>query len=414
MKELASWSVIVVSFIVLVIVIVGSSAHPIYDEAWYLATVATLQHAGFSVAFLRELPGPAGPTFTVVSALFSGTFGLGFPWLRLVNVGFMVGSAVLLYGTFRAQLARGSRFETAPALVAGTFTVLPTVDVSAGMTLTEMSAMFFASGFLFAWVGSDFDGESHVTAIMSAVVAGFALGAAVLGRQNYLIILPCLALLAVWHNGASRRGAPYVLVLTFLITALTVAPVFIIWGGLVPPATAAAERGLSVWHGILSAGYTGIVAALIAPNIYRPLVNGWRLPIAIVLLTIGLTFVSAPTAPMRSVVSLAGPMISDLSATAFPFLICLSATAFVGAMALHLRDCWDDRFARFCGCVVLAGFISNIKITSQFSSRYIVIFLPFLMASLAVSMRMSWFFPIRLAICACLSVASLLSYLYGQ
>jgi hypothetical protein len=410
---MASWTVIIVGFIVLIVIVIGSPSHPVYDEDYYLATVDVLEHNGLSVAFLREFPGPAGPTFTVVFALVSSTFGLGLPWLRLVNVGLMAGSAVLLYGTFRAKVERRSQFKTPPALVAGTLTVLPTIGVSAGMTLTEMPALFFVSAFLFAAARIDPDAEPHAAGIMSAVASGFALGAAVLGRQNYLLILPCLALLTDWHNGAPRRGATLVLVLIFISAVVTVAPVFMLWGGLVPPAIARVGRGLSVWHGILGAGYAGIIVALIAPDVYRPLISRSSWPLAILFLAIGLAFfVGAPTRPMSSVVSLFGPMISQTSETGFTFLICLSAVAFLAAMALHLRSRWDDRLVRFCGCVVLAELLSNMKITHQFSSRYVAVSLPFLIASFAGSIRMSWHFPIRLAICACVSLASLVSYLY--
>jgi hypothetical protein len=65
----------------------------------------------------------------------------------------------------------------------------------------------------------------------------------------------------------------------------------------------------------------------------------------------------------------------------------------------------------FCGSSALIGLASNVKITHQFSSRYVFVFLPLLLLSLAGSVRLTWHFPIRVVAGAFISLLSLSSYL---
>src|SRR5262249_100456 len=145
------------------------------------------------------------------------------------------------------------------------FTVLPTAGVSSGMTLTEIPAVFFLSLSLTLLVQT-LSTSSLGISISSAVASGVLLGMAVLGRQSYLLVLPCLLIPLIWDARIWAKNL-FLVGVFCAATAAVVAPVFLIWGGLVPPKVAFVGEGISVWNGVLTMGYAGLIGFLIAPDI---------------------------------------------------------------------------------------------------------------------------------------------------
>jgi hypothetical protein len=134
------------------------------------------------------------------------------------------------------------------------------------MTLTEMPALFLVLVFTFL-IACDGRGQP---AMLRSVLAGLALGFAILGRQNYLVILPCLILLVEWKSFGSSIGRLFLL---GLCAVLVCGPVFLIWGDLVPPNTAVVAHAIRPWHFILSAGYLGLISLIIEPSVYAPVLR---------------------------------------------------------------------------------------------------------------------------------------------
>jgi hypothetical protein len=93
----ASWLVAIAALLALIGLVAVSPPRPVYDEAWFLDTVRLLERDGLSLEFLREFPGAAGPTFTLVFAAIDRIVGLSFPWLRLVNVALLIATATLIW-----------------------------------------------------------------------------------------------------------------------------------------------------------------------------------------------------------------------------------------------------------------------------------------------------------------------------
>lgn len=412
---LVSWSIIALANGFLLLIVGRSPDHAVYDEGWYLDTIRLMRHFGLSIAFIKELPGPAGPTFTIVFAFVQNILGIKFPLLRLTNVLLLAISAVLLFRTLVTQAEAIGAGRRLAGLPAGMFTVLPTVGVSAGMTLTEMPAVFFVALFLFALTKSLL--TTSARRYLLAILAGIAFAVAILGRQNYLVILPCLPVLVAGHDIIGDRPKRLVLILVLSAALLMVTPIFVTWHGLVPPATAFVGRGISPWHAILSAGYTGIIAALFAPKLYFPLSSASRSMLVLLLAAVAFDlFGTAGLSPMRSVMVAVEPMSGAISGAidvAVGGILCLAAMAFLVAMVGHLWTYWDDRLIRFCSVVLSLGMLSNAAITSQFSSRYVVVFLPFLVVALSPYVRPTWNLPVRISACALLGLTSLLSYFYG-
>src|SRR5262249_40596353 len=102
---------------------------------------------------------------------------------------------------------------------------------------------------------------------------------------------------------------------------------------------------------------------------------------------------------------------TNLVASLFGLLMSLVGTFFVGCFAAYLWDNRYNRWTRFFVLVTLVGLASNAKITHQFSSRYVFVFLPFMLLSLAPALRLTWHLPVRVAAGACASLISVASYL---
>ncbi|MCW5691560.1 MAG: hypothetical protein KIT48_04280 [Pseudolabrys sp.] len=393
----------------MVALVAVSPAHPIYDEAWFVATVRLFQRDGFSLTFLREFPGAAGPTFTVVFAGINDLFGLAFPWLRLVNVVLLVATALSLWRCL--ALTRPASQE--PALTAATLIVLPTVGVAAGMALTEMTAAFFAIAGL-ALLTQAFTAPRSV-AIAWCAASGLTLAAAILGRQNYLVLLPCLALAVRWHDGAPDRDQTWRVALVAIIAVVMVTPVFAVWGGLVPPRTAWSSSGLAPDNVVRGAGYAGIIVLLLTPAIYAPLLRRSWLPVVAAATAFPIAVaLGRGLVPLRTTMSaLFGERSLTFIAWATAYLLSFAALAFIGCFALHLWRHRDEWLTRMTGAAALLGLLSNAKITHQFSSRYVFVIVPLLLIAAAPAMRLTRWTPLQMTSAAGISLAALASYYWA-
>jgi hypothetical protein len=411
---IAAWCVIAVANLMLCALILTSPRHSIYDETWFIGTLDLLRIHGFSRAFLLEYPGAPGPTFTIIYTGIQNLLHLSYPWLRLVSLTFMLACAALIGLLLRiiAGSRLGALAQLGPALTAGVFTTMPGIGASAGMTLTEMpSMMIMVAALVGSCVMLRFDDRRMLAAAL-ALPCGALLAAAVLGRQNYLVVLPCLFLLVGMPNGVPNRRELVYLGAVATVAFLFVVSIFAVWGGLVPKHEAGSGFSFVPWHGVLSAGYSGFVAALLCPDIFRELiVRRSQLLLAVLVgLALALLF-GAPMAPMRSVVTrIGGTAMAEWVGTGVAFLLALVAASFLLAMCHHLWQYRNDRIVRFAGVAAVLGILSNVKITWQFSSRYMMVFAPLLILALAPAMRATWHLPVRLAVGAAISLVSLASY----
>jgi hypothetical protein len=287
------------------------------------------------------------------------------------------------------------------------------VAVSAGLALTEMPAVFFISLFLLAFCWPMATDARQDTSILAAILSGAGLGAAILGRQNYLIILPCLILGAQWSLDLPSRREIILVTITLFVALMICGPVFVVWEGIIPPQTARVGTNISIWHGILSAGYAGIITALLAPDIFRVVIeNKLYLPAIFGLSAIISLAIGRSTVPMSSILPrIANEQTITIVGIGFTFLVCLIGLLFLSCMADYIWRERTDRLIRFSGCATLVGILSNMKITHIFSSRYVFIFIPFLLIAIAKKMRLTWHYPLRIAIAGCINLASFVSYL---
>ncbi|HWK97856.1 MAG TPA: hypothetical protein VNR39_20755 [Pseudolabrys sp.] len=401
----ASWSLATAAALALVVLVATSPSHPIYDEAWFLATVDLLARDGFSLTFLREFPGAAGPTFTLTFAALDSLFGLTFPWLRLINVVLLIATA----GLIGRCLAVARPQTPAPLLIGAMLVVLPTAGVAAGMALTEMPAAFFAvmSVALLAHAMV----APRAAALAFSAASGIALAAAILGRQNYLVLLPCLALAIRWRDGRPDRDDLCRVTLTAAIAVALTAPVFIVWGGLVPPRTAWSTAGLALDNAVRGAGYAGVILLLLAPRIYAPLRQpAWLVALALAAAPVAF-MLGGGFVPLRATtMTLFGERALTPVGWTAAYLLSFAAVAFAACFTLHLWRHRHEWLTRMSGVAVLLGLMSNAKITHQFSSRYVFIVVPLLVLAAAPALRITRWTPLQMTSAAGISLAALASY----
>jgi hypothetical protein len=417
-----NWALIISANLALCALISVSPHHSIYDEQWFLDTVTLLKQRGLSIEFIREFPGAPGPTFTIVYAILVALLHPTFPWIRFFNVAFLIASAVLIWRVLALTYADTARTSSlggppsgprpSPALLAASLTVLPTVGVSAGMVLTEAPAVFFMTVSLFLLASAMTQESWRALSVPGSVVSALGIAAAVIGRQNYLVILPCLLLAIRWSSGTPDRRDIFQIATITAVVVLLVSPIFIVWGGLIPPRSASSGFGISLPNGIRSAGYAGVIALLFAPEIYRALAKRKLLVAGIVTVSAALALMmDRPTVPMSSVL---GAFFSETLvvaiSTGFNVLLAFSAVSFLVCFSIFLWQQRTNWFTRLTGSTALVGILSNTKITHQFTSRYVFVFIPFLVLSMAPAVRSNWHQPLRLAAGVCLSLGALSSY----
>jgi len=413
-----SWALIVAANLALCALVILSPKHPVYDEGWWLDTLGLLRRDGLSLEFLRELPGAAGPTFTLVFAAVDRLVGLQFPWLRFVNVVLLTASVGLIWGVLALAGAGSGKAERRRAdlpLFAASIGTLPTVGVSAGLAVTETPAFFFiAAGLLLLTLLMQMPWRPWSAAL--AVACALCIATAILGRQNYLVMLPCLLLALHPASDASAGHDALRLSIVFAGVALLVGPVFWLWGGLVPPQTAQVESGISLANGVRSAGYAGIIVVLLAPQVYRVLAERKLVLVAIAAACIPASLLPGQQSlPLASVSALVlGSRLAAFAGPIVNYILALSALAFVVCFAYFLWQRRMDWLTRFCGGTALIGILTNAKIPHQFSSRYVFVFLPFLAISVAAAARPNWHQPLRIALGACISLGALASYFFSQ
>lgn len=410
----ATWAVILAANITNIVLIVASPNAPIYDEGYYIATLSVVHEFGILFDFLAHFPGPPGPTFTWTYALFEQMFGIVYPWIRFASYALFLASIISLSTLLARSRQQGIQsLLISPALLAMFLTALPSAAVSAGMTLTEVPALFFICLFLWLLLGSFSHGQMRsFGSLACAAFSGIALSLAILGRQNYVVVLACLPLLASMESRIAFRRDIAFLAVPIILTLAMVGPIFLLWGGLVPPQWAKIGGGYALWYAVLAGAYAGIAALLLAPEFYRPLLmrRGLVLAVGAASLVMAALF-GENSVPLRSLIESAGlTSLLFVAGKVVSFTVAALGLSFMTALALDLQRNYKKALPRFAGASLFLGLLSIGGITHQFSSRYVFVFFPFLLLILAEHARASWHMPVRAALGGALGAASLASY----
>jgi hypothetical protein len=235
----------------------NTTGHLWKDEHWYLYNVALLHQFGFTKEFLVKYWGPAGPLYAVVHALFEPVTQLKANRLRLMNT-FFLGLIIFII----SQIIKKKEGVKDLWIKSLSILSIPTIYVIGGMALTEIPAMLFLSIALFLFTRA-LSSSSQTIKITQSIIGGLCLSFAILGRQPYLLVIPC-SLLFLFPIQNFRQN--YLPVCLFIISSsLLPLYVFNIWGNIQSAKTIDTGKGISIFYGILGLGYGAIFTLLIAP-----------------------------------------------------------------------------------------------------------------------------------------------------
>ena len=197
-----------------------------FDEEVNLA----LAHLVAKNGWLHALPSPenfsnVGPLYPAIHLMLSPITRLQPPAIRWVNFCCFLGVVLLL--------ARCKPVEPVAPRLLSSFTLLavPFLWPAVGMALTELPALLFFTCFVLLFLRViDSDVVLSPGTFGLAFAGGILSGTAILGRQTYLVVLPVLVMMMFWVRGKSLA------VLVCIITALAICGwLFALWHGLAPP-----------------------------------------------------------------------------------------------------------------------------------------------------------------------------------
>jgi hypothetical protein len=368
-----------------------------WDEVPYLSRATALSQSGSFKAWLLDNDAvAAGPAHALMNFALSGGRGtLPVPWIRLPNL-------LLMFGCI-AFTASALRRRGVPAVFALAILSIPMVWVVSGMAISESLGLFAIAGCLVGALGfREAQSARERLQMVTILISGAAV--ATTTRQLYVVALPGVALIAArsWRDG----------IMAIAIIAVSVLPLLVLvalWGGLVPPKQAFVGSGISLQHGFLGLALIGVSAALLAPRVYLEAwkhaalaaavavgANEWWHWVRPTTLTSVQRFVTAPTF-WRVTEHLLGDL-----------FVAAGAAFATTVLAVILRS--RDAVVWGAGSAVAAIGISCATVTHQFSSRYAVLCLPFLVVLLGRWMRIGPGLFVRMIFGSMIGLAILHSY----
>jgi hypothetical protein len=278
------------------------------------------------------------------------------------------------------------------------------------MVLTEMPAMLFAVLSMHFLLNMQFPGKR---VFLYSALSGLCLSLAILGRQPYLLLLfPSF----IFFLKARKTNDKIALFLYFICSLCLPSIVFIMWGKLQPlqGADVNTVKGLAPWHAIMSFGYAALITALICPNWFHHL----KKQNIIILVSIFIVFVLINLReslvwyiPMTGFLerNFSGNIVNLIGA-AFPCLILIAGLYFIFSTLLNIWNKKEDLYFVFFSLSTLLLLFSSIKITHQFSSRYVAQSAPFFILMLSPFIRDNYQKVIGSLIAVAIGFASLNSF----
>lgn len=388
---------------------------PLFDEVVFIPNIYLFEQHGLSAEFLRNINEQApGPLYQFVHYPLKPFTNWTTPGIRLVNV-FLLGLLILLLARILVDLKQES-FKKA-LVFAISLVAVPMVWQVSGLALTEMPTMFFAVlSALVLNLATKAESTSVLKSTLLALLAGVCLGLAILGRSPFLLLAFAAFALLYGNTGSAARWRTVIL---YAATGLSMAiPVFLIWGGLVPPQQAfVSAGGINVWHGILAFAYGALLTLIIAPHWFY---FNRRVLVAMVIayfvfLVINRYLLHFTYYPLSEALK---KIVPASFMEIYPYII---APAFIALALWFIASTvyrgWQHRtnelfiFLLLCGLFILA---TSAKVTHLFSTRYVAQAAPFFVLVMAGYDNWTTGKWVRSIIGMILGVLSLQTYFHFQ
>jgi hypothetical protein len=409
---------IIFSLIILVTLIVGTalrSQAPFWDEFYYLENVVILENLGFTEEFLVNYKGPAGPTYSIIHYFLKPITMLQAPMVRLVNIVFLIGTLLILYRIFlNLNKSRINSIVFALSSLA-----IPTIYTISGLALTEIFAIFFLTTSLFFITKSY---QTNKNNYWLAIISGLSFSFAILGRQPILVLWLALPILFLKRESGvefdfSKREFLKFIIVTVLFSLIFPLYVFCVWGNIQPASEAFTGVGLSPRNLILAFGYAAIFTFLINPNYFilkrAFLIKKELLLVIFISVLINFFILKIKFTPFKSILS------NFLNDALFEFyeIGCGSFLSVVGISYIYFMVKKQLKEKNRLSVFFLMGFLlviaTSIKVTHQFSARYVAQAFPLLVVGLNINRQhVSVWSIVCLTLAGALGLLSLSSYFY--
>ncbi|PTS74427.1 hypothetical protein DBR17_17105 [Sphingomonas sp. HMWF008] len=399
----AAYPIIIVAAIAGLAMIAAAALSParyVYDEHFHMAGARLIVDGMSLLAFLRTpLESAAGPLYPVLHFLLAGLTGLSAPAIRWVNIGLLGLSIWAL-----SYVVRVWRWDSAWQRVAMILSI-PTVWVTTGMALTEIPAMamitFSVSAASWALTA---DPVARGRIWLGFALAGLCFGLGVLGRQPYLPAVIGFVLISAF---VPRFRWPALAAVGMAVAV--VAPVFIVWRGLLPPGQPSVGGHIVFEYGALGFAYAAIFVLLLAPRFFFTRWR-WTLPASLVaaLVIIPLGGVSFQVA--GGIARRLPEWLAHLFQMAISSVLVGSGVALVLASAFNAWDRREDKVFVLLITLAIGLAATPAFVSHQFSSRYLMTTFPFLLLAVQPYFRPSYAAAARLAVGASLGFLSLQAY----
>lgn len=349
----------------LVTMIATSPSRLCYDEVVYqLEQVQTVREVGWRTTLTSPNEISVGPLYAAIQLSLSPLTGLQAPAIRWINLVCFV--AVLLI------IAREDQAPPFKAAVsATTLLAVPFLWPAVGMALTEIPALLFFTIFIFFFLKLINSGVTlSVETFAWSIAAGLCLGVAILGRQTYLVAIPVVVAMVFWLPGK------WPVVLICFVTALAVCGwLFLLWGGLAPPSWyyRNSPSPFSLTNGMLSLSYAAAATLFLNPQWMRPRAHTAWIGCCIVGIALACFGRDYMNPPAKSLLIRA---LGDRTGLLIGFVIGCALAVFGVIWAWNIFVmAWQARQNPrrvFLLLTLVALVLTPMKITHQFSSRYVV------------------------------------------
>lgn len=393
--------------LLLLAVMIGTSPSELrYDEPYHLSVAANVIDSTWREALLNpKNPSAAGPLFAAVHVMLHPLTQLQAPSVRWINFCLLLVIIVIVASSVGGigQL----KWRAGLGLLS-----VPFIWPCVGMALTEIPALVAFCIYIYCFLMLLKESVSSPLQIKWslyawATSAGLALGVSILGRQTYLIVLPCVLVIGFLKLRFWRFG-----LITFVIAVLVSIWPFLIWKGLVPPSQQYTDSGLRWQNLMLSLTYITAATILLRPS----WINARSVLLTAIALLLGfvLTWVSRDynTPPAKS-------LLLNLFGERAGLLLGFLAGSALGSLSIlwlieTVRRAWRERSdvgRMFLYVTLLALIIAPLKVSHLFSSRYVVGALGVLVLLLFDDKR-ERFDSARFLVGGAIGALSLYTYLY--
>ncbi len=357
----------ILGLLLLALLIASSPLTLCYDEPYHLAVAHRVIESTWSEALVDpKSQSAAGPLFAAVHVVLQPLTKLDAPGVRWVNYSLLLLTIVVL----ASSVTLTGQLQWRPGL---SLLSVPFLWPCVGMALTELPALLAFSIYIYCFLRllealGDNPVQVKPVFYVWSVAAGVALGASILGRQTYLIVVPSVLVLAFLKPRFWQLG-----VITIGTALLVCVWPFLLWKGLVPPSQQHTNSGLRLQNLMLSLTYVTAATIIIRPR----WINFRNIPFVAVALLVGFVFTwlsrDYNNPPAKS-------LLMRLFGEKFSLLLGFIVGAALGSLSIlwcieTVKRGWRERSdlgRLFLYATLLALIVAPLKVSHLFSSRYVV------------------------------------------